>query len=53
LPASKETCSNPSYPNIPEKQNNDLKSHLTKMIAAFKEDIKNSLNEIQENTANR
>ena len=35
----------------PEKQDNDLKSNLMKMIEAFKEDIKNSLKEIQKNTS--
>jgi hypothetical protein len=33
------------------KQNNYLKSHVMKMIEAFKEDIKNSLKEIQKNTS--
>jgi hypothetical protein len=37
-----------AYPNKPEEQ--DLKSHLMKMIEAFKEDINNSLKEMQENT---
>ena len=27
------------YPNTPEEQDYDLKSHLMKMIEAFKEDI--------------
>ena len=43
------TPASPRYPNMPEKQDNDLKSHLMKMIEAFKEDINNSLKEIQEN----
>ena len=34
------TPASPRYPNMPEKQDNDLKSHLMKMIEAFKEDIK-------------
>ena len=38
------------YPNTPEEQDYDLKSHLMKMIEAFKEDINNSLKEMQENT---
>ena len=38
------------YPNTPEKQDSDLKSHLMKMIEDLKEDINNSLKEIQENT---
>ena len=40
----------PGYPNTHEKQDNDLKSHLMKMIEAFKKNINNSLKEIQENT---
>ena len=38
------------YPNTPEKQNIDLKSHLMMMIEDIKKDISNSLKEIQENT---
>jgi hypothetical protein len=38
------------YHNRPEKQDNDLKSHLMKMILAFKEGKKPSLKQIQENT---
>ena len=53
-PASSEpnfpTTASPGYPNTPKKQDSDLKSHLMKMIEAFKEDINNSLKEIQENT---
>ena len=41
---------NPGYPNTPEKQDSDLKSHLMMMIEDFKKDINNSLKEIQENT---
>jgi hypothetical protein len=41
------TPASPRYPNMPEKQDNDLKSHLMKMIEAFKEDIKNSPKETQ------
>jgi hypothetical protein len=37
---SSSTTGSPRYPNMPEKQDNDLKSHLMKMIEAFKEDIK-------------
>ena len=40
----------PGYPNTPEKQDSDLKSHLMMMIQDFKKDINNSLKEIQENT---
>ena len=38
------------YSNIPENQKADLKSYLMKTIESFKEDINNSLKEIQENT---
>ena len=41
------------YPNTPEKQDNDLKSHLMKMIEAFKEDINNSLKEIKRTQINK
>jgi hypothetical protein len=34
------------YPNAPEKQDSDLKSHLMMMIEDFKKDINNSLKEI-------
>ena len=37
------------YPNTPEEQDYDLKSHLMKMIEAFKEEINNSLKETQGN----
>lgn len=36
-------------PNTPEEQRWDHKSHLMKMIKAFKKDINESLKEIQEN----
>ena len=48
-PSSPTTASH-GCPNIPEKQDSNLKSHLMKKIEAFKEDINNSLKEIQENT---
>ena len=38
------------YSNIPENQKADLKSYFMKIIYSFKEDINNSLKEIQENT---
>ena len=41
---------NPGYPNMHEKQDYDLKSHLMKMIEDFKKDINNFLKEIQGNT---
>ena len=39
----------PGNPNTHEKQDNDLKYQFLKMIEAFKEDIKSSLEEIQKN----
>jgi hypothetical protein len=48
-PSSPNTA-NPGYPNTPEKQDSDLKSHLMMMMKDFKKDINNSLKEIQENT---
>jgi hypothetical protein len=39
----------PGYPNTPEKQDSDLKSHLMMMIEDSKKNINNSLKEIQEN----
>jgi hypothetical protein len=44
------TKTSPGYPNTHEKQDNDLKFHLMKVIEAFKDVIKNYLKEIQENT---
>ena len=44
------TTASPGYPNTPEKQDSDLKSHLMMVIENFKKDINNSLKEIQENT---
>jgi hypothetical protein len=46
---SSPTTGSPGYPNIPEKQDSDLKSHLMMMIETFKMNINNSLKEIQEN----
>jgi hypothetical protein len=43
---SSPTTMNPSYPNTPEKQDSDLKSHLMMMTQDFKKDINNSLKEI-------
>jgi hypothetical protein len=37
-PSSPMTASS-GYPNTATEQDNDLKSHLTKMIEAFKEEI--------------
>jgi DNA anti-recombination protein RmuC len=48
---STPTTTSPGYPNTPEKQDLDLKSYLMMLVEDFKKDIKNSLKEIQENTA--
>jgi hypothetical protein len=50
LEPSSPTTVSPGYPNTPEKQDSDLKSHLMMMIEEFKNDINNSLKKIQENT---
>ena len=47
---SSPTSASPGYPNTPEKQDSDLKSHLMMMIKDFKKDINNFHKEIQENT---
>ena len=47
---SSPTIASPGYPNTPEKQDSDLKSHLMMMIKDFKKDINNFHKEIQENT---
>ena len=47
---SSPTTASPGYARTAEKQDSDLKPHLMKMIEVFKEDIKNPLKEIQENT---
>ena len=48
---SSPTTTGPGYQNTPEKQDFDLKSHLMKVVDVIKEDIDNSLKEIQENTS--
>ena len=48
-PSSLNTES-PEYTNTPKNQEADLKSYLMKIIESFKEDINNSLKEIEENT---
>ena len=40
---SYHTKASPGYPNTPEKQDSDLKSHFMMMIEDFKKDINNSL----------
>ena len=47
---STPTTVSPGYPNIPEKQDSDLKSYLMMLVEDIKNDINNSLKEIQENT---
>ena len=47
---SSPTTASFSYPNTPENQDSDLKSHLIMMIDDFKKDINNYLKDIQENT---
>jgi len=48
--ASSSTTASAGYPTMTEKLDNDLKFDLTELIEVFKEYIKNSLKEIQENT---
>jgi hypothetical protein len=45
------TTASPGYPNIPTKQDSDLKSYLMSLVEDFKRGINNALKEIQENTA--
>ena len=47
---SSSTTASPRYPNTSENHDADLKFYLMKIIESFKEDINNSLKEIQENT---
>ena len=47
--SSSHTRPSPGYPNIPEKQDLDLKSHLMMLLEDFQEEINKSLKEIQEN----
>ena len=46
---SSPTTASPEYPNIPEKQDFDLKSQLMMLMEGFKKDINNSLKELQKN----
>ena len=48
---STPTSPNTGHPNTPEKPRPDLKAYLMKMVEDIKKDFKNSLKEIQENTA--
>jgi len=43
------TKANTEYPNTPEKQDLDFKSHLIMMMGDFNKDMKNSLRETHEN----
>jgi hypothetical protein len=47
---SSSTTVSPVYPKTPKKQDCDLKTHPMMMTVDFKNDINNSLKEIQENT---
>jgi hypothetical protein len=49
-PSTPNTAS-PEYPQLPEKQDLDLKLYHRMLIKEFKKDINNSLKEIQENIA--
>jgi hypothetical protein len=47
---SSPTTAGPEYTNTSENQESVLKSYLMEIIESFKEDINNSLKEIQKNT---
>jgi hypothetical protein len=51
-PSSSATAS-PGYPDTNEKQHNDLISDLMMIIVTFKDNMKSSLEDLQENTASR
>jgi hypothetical protein len=44
------TAASLGYPNIPEKHDAGIKSHIIQMIETFKDNINNSLKEIQGTT---
>lgn len=48
--SSSPTTASPEHTNTPESEKADLKCYLMKIIEFFKEDINNSLKEIQEYT---
>jgi hypothetical protein len=48
--ASSPTTKSPGYHKTLEKQDSDLKLHLTMMLVDFRKNINNPLKEIQENT---
>jgi hypothetical protein len=47
---SSPTTESSEYANTPENQEADIKSYIMEIIESFKEDINNSLKEIQKNT---
>jgi F0F1-type ATP synthase membrane subunit b/b' len=49
--ANSPTTAKSGYPNTPIKQYSYIYIHIMKMIEDFKNDIKNSLKEIQQNTS--
>jgi hypothetical protein len=53
LEPSSPTRASPEYPNTPENQGSDLKSHLMKIIENFKEDINNALKKYRETEPKR
>jgi hypothetical protein len=48
---STPTSASPGYPNIPKKEDWDLKSYLMMLVGDIKKGFNNSLKEIQENIA--
>jgi hypothetical protein len=50
---SSPTTASPGYPNTPEKQGTDLKSHIMMMIEDFKKDINNSLEKYKRTHVNQ
>jgi hypothetical protein len=50
---SSPTTASPEYTNTPENQESVRKTYLMKIVKSFKEDINNSLKEIQKNTGKR
>jgi hypothetical protein len=48
---STHTSASPGHPDTPKKLDLELKAYLLMMVEQIKKDFKNSLKEIQENTA--
>lgn len=48
--ASGSATTRPEYPNTNEPEENNLKNNFLKMIETLKEDIKNSIKEVEEKT---